>query len=647
VDHDPVDKVIAFTLRSDLIRAAQAVRADAGLDSDGKGGKLRALFTEEIKSLEGAGNQCEDWSRVRVGEGFDWRRVRQNQFHGDVVLGRFANRLTLATGVDLPSGVYNSTIANSEVENDALVEDVKLLANTVVGKAAILFDCGRVFCDGETTFGNGFDLPLAIETGGREVPVFAEIDLGLAETIALRRSDRDLLLRWRQAVANYAHQVCSSKNIIENRAIICHTPFVKNAYVGPHAVINGATSLSECTLLSSADEPVLVDSGACVSESIIQWGARVRTHALVERSVLTEHSSVERQGKVFGSLLGPGTAVAEGEVTASLVGPLVGFHHQALLIAALWPEGKGNVSHGANVGSNHTSRAPDQEFWPGEGAFFGLGVTIRYPSDFSQSPYTLIATATTTLPQKLAFPFSLLTPPSTQYSNVPPAFNELIPAWLLSDNLYALKRNEKKFRDRYPGRRLPLETEIIRADLIDMMRSALQRLEGVKAEKEIYVDKEIEGLGKNYLLEVNRVRAIAAYRFHILLYALLGLKDRVQSLFDQGADQGIEHLLVMPANQPRWENQRRILLEYGNFPDVLSALRSLPTMLEKAACDVELARRKDDERGRHIIDDYADVHITVDQDPLVIQTWEETRTRQRETEDLIRLLGQKGWVRVG
>src|SRR5438093_13263730 len=102
---------------------------------------------------------------------------------------------------------------------------------------------------------------------------------------------------------------------------------------------------------------------------------------------------------VTASISGPNSGVAEGEVTASLVGPFVGFHHQALLIAALWPEGKGNVAYGANVGSNHTTKAPDQEFWPGEGRFRGLGVHIKFPSALSQPPYSLIASGATTLPQ--------------------------------------------------------------------------------------------------------------------------------------------------------------------------------------------------------------------------------------------------------
>src|SRR5262249_41384678 len=157
-----------------------------------------------------------------------------------------------------------------------------------------------------------------------------------------------------------------------------------------------------------------------------------------ERSVLTERSGAAKHAKVTASLLGPNTAVAQGEVTASLVGPFVGFHHQALLIAALWPEGKGNVSHGANAGCNPTSRAPDQEFRPGEGLFLGLGANVKFPADFTRSPYTVLACGVMTLPQRLAFPFSLVNTPSASWPDVPPAYNELVPGWMLSDNLYAL-----------------------------------------------------------------------------------------------------------------------------------------------------------------------------------------------------------------
>ena len=61
-------------------------------------------------------------------------------------------------------------------------------------------------------------------------------------------------------------------------------------------------------------------------------------------------------GKLTHSVLGPDSGVGAGECLHCLVGPFVGFHHQSLLIATIWPLGRGNVGYGANVGSNHTSR---------------------------------------------------------------------------------------------------------------------------------------------------------------------------------------------------------------------------------------------------------------------------------------------------
>ena len=103
------------------------------------------------------------------------------------------------------------------------------------------------------------------------------------------------------------------------------------------------------------------------------------------------------------------------------------------LRVAIWYKGKGNIGYGANIGSNHTGRLPDQELIPGEGLFFGLGCNIKYPCNFSNAPYSLIASGITTLPQvcslppshvqKVEMPFSLINKPSTNYEGVSPAYN--------------------------------------------------------------------------------------------------------------------------------------------------------------------------------------------------------------------------------
>lgn len=211
-------------------------------------------------------------------------------------------------------------------------------------------------------------------------------------------------------------------------------PRVTDVLLGPWARLENCI-VERATILSSshAGDSTLIDGGSVVRDALVQWGSHISTMACVERAVLCEQTHVDRHGKLLDSLLGPMSGVSEGEVSCSLVGPLLGFHHQALLIAALWPEGKGNVGYGANVGSNHTSKAPDQEIRPGEGVFFGLGTSIKFPANYQSSPYTIIATGVCTLPQKVDFPFSLINTPGESITGLSPAINEISPGWVLSD----------------------------------------------------------------------------------------------------------------------------------------------------------------------------------------------------------------------
>jgi hypothetical protein len=635
VDNTIINKVREAATRSDLVRAVASVRRDGGLRFALGEASVRALYRDEIAQLERLGNCCADWSRVRVAEGFDWRKVRSSTFHGDIVLGRSTRLVQVVEGVDLPAGIEHATLSNCVIGPDVLIRDVKLLANYVVAEGVVLLDCGTVACTGQTTFGNGIALPLGIESGGRDVAVYAEIDGDVAAAVTCSRSEREQLNAYSQAVADYTAEVVSERGIIEREAVIRSTPTIRNSYLGPHARIDGATLLADSSVLSNAEEPAQIESGACVTGSLLQWGSRVASLAVVEKSVLTEHSHAERHGKVSASILGPNSGVAAGEATSCLLGPFVSFHHQALLIAALWPEGRGNVAYGANVGSNHTSKAPDQEFRPGEGAFLGLGVNVKFPADFSRAPYTILACGVTTLPQKLMFPFSLINVPSAHFPGVSRAYNEITPAWLLIDSLYTLKRNESKYLARNKARRQQFDFTIFRPRIVDLMRDASRRLEAIAQVKEVYTERDIEGLGKNLMREACRKPAIEAYRFFSRYYALLALKEYVESALRDGRSSLLHRLLDTPSSQPQWEHARRILAEEFGVTDLIDGLCELPEMLDKVARAVEISKVRDDERGARIIDDYAEVHVATTEDPVVRQTWAETRRLRHEVEQLV------------
>ncbi|XP_063933087.1 uncharacterized protein LOC135144889 [Zophobas morio] len=446
-----------------------------------------------------------------------------------------------------------------------------------------------------------------------------------ATVVAKNRDKLELVQRYEEAVQTYKQCSEFPLSVIRQGTRILNTHKVTDSYIGDYALIDAVTSIHNSTLLSSLEDSVHVTSGAYVDSSIIQWGCSVETMAVVSTSLLCEHSYAKSHAKVSHSVVAPNSGVSGGECTSSLLGPFVGFHHQALLIAALWPEGKGNVGYGANVGSNHTSKAPDQEIWPGEGVFYGLGCSIKYPTNMSEAPYSVIASGVCTLPQRVAMPFSLINSPSTFLSDVSPALNEIIPGWVLKENIYAVLRNERKFQERNKARRNIFDTTIFRpiiAGMLEKARAALMQPRGNK-NFPVFLEGDIAGIGKNYLTEINRKQGIEVYTFYLRFYALQGLYFRIKKLGFPKATSLEEDLA-----DPVWMHQRSVIIK--EFPEVEMAspfqlLHHYKDMLKKIGESALISKQRDDQRGMKIFPDYKVVHVLAEKDSFVNDTLERIR----------------------
>jgi len=594
--------------------------------------KYRSLTSKEIEILEKNGNFSTDWKNVKVSENFNPDYIRNSYFLGDIFLGCFGDYID---DFNHPTGIYNSTLKDCEIEDNVLIKNVSFISNYIIRKFSILVNLGKVISHPNPNFGNGYPLVLAIETGGREVKTFAEIDTKLATLIATKR---ELIQKYEDFINKYLSKIKRNKGIIDENAILWNTSTIEDSYIGISSKVESACAILNSTILSNQDEKTEISYGAFVKNSIVQWGCKITTGGICVNSVLCEHSYCERHGKVTESLIAPNSGVAEGEVTSSLVGPFVGFHHQALLIAAFWPEGKGNVGYGANVGSNHTSKAPDQEIWCGEGIFFGLGVNIKYPSDFSKAVYSIIATGVTTLPQKVIFPFSLINTPTMSLPGVSPAFNEIIPGWVLSDNIYTIKRNEGKYKQRNKAKRSQFEFEVFRPEIIDLMLEARERLMKINEIKDFYLEKDIPGIGKNYLLEEKRKKGIEIYSFYIKYYAAKGLLRKVKEILQKGEKEKLKNLLITSSDDARWEHERRILEKEFFGKTIKEILASLIEMEEKIANDTQISKEKDDIRGSKIIPDYNLIHVCAKNDSFVKETWEKFAQIKREIEEVLQNL---------
>jgi hypothetical protein len=382
-------------------------------------------------------------------------------------------------------------------------------------------------------------------------------------------------------------------------------------FLGEAGVVEGAEWVEGTAVLSSAEEPSRLGPGVQVRNSLIQWGAEADSASQLGSSVLLEHSGAEKRAQITDSLIGPNSRIGMGEVNASVVGPFVGFHHQSLLIAAWWPEGRGNLGAGASVGSNHTSRAPDQELHAGEGTFFGLATAVKYPANFEESPYSVIATGVVTPPQRLAMPFSLVTDDE--------GGNRVVPGWVYRENAYLLLRNEAKFQQRNRARRHVFDLRIFRPDLVEKLWKARGFLEGIQG-KPVYDGRDCPALGKNRLLEADRLLGIETYT-EALRYTVLRVHAdaRLRGISCDTAwlDGQLERLrLASLTGRQRlldWLDEERRLWK--------SALAS---------------KRKDDARGTAVIPDFTQFHTPAADDAFLSERAAELGSLERKIQDIYR-----------
>jgi hypothetical protein len=356
-----------------------------------------------------------------------------------------------------------------------------------------------------------------------------------------------------------------------------------------------------------------------LENSNVQKSVTIHTGAEVQGSVLMSRTTVACKAIVKSSIIAPCCHIEEGEVNSSYMGPMTQMHHHSLLIAALWPDGCGNLGYGANVGSNHTGRMPDQEVMPGQGMFFGLGVNIKFPANYRESPFTLIATGLTTLPQRVKFPFSLIRPGDPQLVGVAPRLNEIVPGWNYARNAYALDRNLYKYSLRGKGIVPATFYSIFSPETVRYVFDAYQRLQ-VSAIRDIYTKEHIDGLGENFMRERIRQQALKTYQEYLERYALeliITLVVNDPSL----QTQPVKELRRMATNDINKDAIRVVTL-----PETFDELLKRYRLLEKDWFErVTHGLDKDNERGREIFDDYDDAH-PIDKG---FTEWEKSRVEEK------------------
>lgn len=312
----------------------------------------RKLTVAEIGMLESQMCTAADWDEIEVAEDFDARYVRHCRFSGKIRMGRFDKLFCLPGGMQKHSGIYYATLHDVTVGDDCCIENVKnYIANYTIGSNTFIENVDIILTDGPSSFGNGVEVAVLNETGGREVVIYDRLSAQTAYMMALYRHRPKLIERLKEMIAEHVSSVTSSVGYIGSNVTIADAGYIKNVKVGDYCKIEGASRLKNGSINSNEYAPVHVGVGVIGDDFIISSGSSVEDGVTFSRCFIGQACKLGHNYSASDSLFFGNCQGENGEACAIFAGPYTVTHHKStLLIAGMFSFM--NAGSGSNQ-SNH------------------------------------------------------------------------------------------------------------------------------------------------------------------------------------------------------------------------------------------------------------------------------------------------------
>jgi len=312
---------------------------------------MRKLNQKEISKLEMQGCYADDWSKIQVDEEFDVKYINNVSFCGNIKIGKMNGSVKYSKGIEKHSKIRNADIFNCEIGDNVYISDVKLLSNYKIGNQAIIENVGQLFVEGESTFGNGYELEILNEGGGRELKIYDNLTSQIAYLLVLYRHDTKLISSIEKMIDEYAEKNKSDVGIIGEYAKLLNTKKITNVKIGNNAIISNVTELFNGTVVSNSSAPVNIRNGVIAKNFIINSGSRIDDGVLLDGCFVGQSVKLGKQYSAENSAFFANCEGFHGEACSIFAGPYTVTHHKAtLLIAGLFSFF--NAGSGSNQ-SNH------------------------------------------------------------------------------------------------------------------------------------------------------------------------------------------------------------------------------------------------------------------------------------------------------
>ncbi len=411
----------------------------------------RHLQKNEIEKLIKNLNTTDNWDDILITDPFDPDKIYNTQFHGFVRIGCVENVILEHHDLKLPCGITNSLIVSCDIGDHVAIHDVSYLAHYIIGNRCILFNIDEMHTTNHAKFGNGIIkqgepekvrvwIDLMNETGCRQILPFDGIIPADAYLWAKYRDDLPLQKRLKEITQDQFDDRRGIYGTVEEQCVVKNSRILKDVKIGSHCYIKGTNKLKNLTINSSEVEQTQIGEGVELVNGIIGYGCHIFYGCKAVRFILGDNSNLKYGARLINSFLGDNATISCCEVLNNLIFPAHEQHHNNSFLIASVVKGQSNIAAGATIGSNHNSRANDNEIEAGRGFWPGLCTSVKHSCRFAS--FVLLAKADYPAELDIPLPFSLLNNNSSKDQL------EVLPAFWWLYNMYALARNSWKFRSR-------------------------------------------------------------------------------------------------------------------------------------------------------------------------------------------------------
>ena len=135
----------------------------------------------------------------------------------------------LPGGIRKHSGLRHVTLHNVTVGDNCCIENIQnYIANYEIGHDTFIENVDIILVDGVSKFGNGVEVSVLNETGGREVLINDKLSAHQAYILALYRHRPELIARMKEITDFYSNKHASAVGSIGNHVMILNTGSIKN-----------------------------------------------------------------------------------------------------------------------------------------------------------------------------------------------------------------------------------------------------------------------------------------------------------------------------------------------------------------------------------------------------------------------------------